>query len=72
MTIMQLKIILKNYIAAVIILLSLYLNNFIHSIQISTKCKQGKYYNPNSFECLNCPRNMEPRPDGNFKISKKL
>jgi hypothetical protein len=49
-----------------IFLLCFYLNGFIYCIQINTQCKEGKYYDRNLFECLNCPEFMIPRSDGNF------
>ena len=53
---------IKNFFA--IIFTCYYLFEYIESLQISTTCKGGKYYDHNLFECTNCPENMIPRPDG--------
>ena len=47
-----------------ILLIYFELNKFIESIQISTDCKKGEYYDIDLFECSICPENMIPRSDG--------
>lgn len=37
---------------------------FIKSVQYSTECKVGFYYDPNIYECKECPENMVPSKDG--------
>jgi hypothetical protein len=66
---MEIKLILLgNCLSLFIYLLSFFTHGFINSIQISTQCKNEKYYDINLFECLKCPENMIPRLDGNFFI----